>query len=168
MQVQLLSWEDALEREMAVCSSILTWKIPCTGEPGGLQFMESQRVRQDWVCECTHTHTVHQQETSSSWPWRSKNPYKQTYTDLQHPRAASAYDWGCCVASPIIHICCHNFSSPPAPPPHGNSHAATPLTATFTQQLQVCFMIECRVYYNIYVFLKHFTCLSPLLDSYFF
>ena len=27
--------------------SILAWRIPCTEEPGGLQFMESQRVRQD-------------------------------------------------------------------------------------------------------------------------
>ena len=32
-------WEDPLEQEMAVHSSILAWKIPWPEEPGGLQFM---------------------------------------------------------------------------------------------------------------------------------
>ena len=32
---------------MGVHSSILTWKIPWTEEPGGLQSMGSQRVEQD-------------------------------------------------------------------------------------------------------------------------
>ena len=35
-QVQSLGWEDPLEEEMATHSSILAWKIPWTGEPGGL------------------------------------------------------------------------------------------------------------------------------------
>ena len=39
-QVQSLGWEDPLEKEMATHSSILTWEIPQTGEPGGLQSME--------------------------------------------------------------------------------------------------------------------------------
>ena len=30
---------------MATCFSILTWKVPWTEEPGGLQSMGSQRVR---------------------------------------------------------------------------------------------------------------------------
>ena len=30
-------------------SSILAWKIPWTDEPGGLQSMDCQRVRQDWA-----------------------------------------------------------------------------------------------------------------------
>ena len=46
-QVQPLGWEDLLEKEMATHSSILAWKIPWTGEPGGLQSMGSQRVRHD-------------------------------------------------------------------------------------------------------------------------
>ena len=33
-----------LEKGMATYSSILAWKIPCSEEPGGLQFMGSQRV----------------------------------------------------------------------------------------------------------------------------
>ena len=33
--------EDALEEEVATCSSILAWKIPWTEEPGRLQTMGS-------------------------------------------------------------------------------------------------------------------------------
>ena len=42
MRVQSLGWEDALEKEMATHSSILTWRIPWTEEPGGLQSMGAQ------------------------------------------------------------------------------------------------------------------------------
>ena len=35
--------------EMATHSGILAWKIPWMEEPGGLQSVGSQRVRQDWV-----------------------------------------------------------------------------------------------------------------------
>ena len=42
--VQSLGWEDPLEEEMATHSSILAWRIPRTGEPGGLQSMGSHRV----------------------------------------------------------------------------------------------------------------------------
>ena len=37
----------ALEKEMATHSSVLTWRIPGTGEPGGLPSMGSHRVRHD-------------------------------------------------------------------------------------------------------------------------
>ena len=36
-QVQFLGQEDPLEKEMAIHSSILAWKIPWTEEPGRLQ-----------------------------------------------------------------------------------------------------------------------------------
>ena len=39
-----LGWKDPLEEEMTAGSSILFWKIPWTGEHGGLQAMESKRV----------------------------------------------------------------------------------------------------------------------------
>ena len=35
----------ALEKEMAPHSSVLAWRIPWTGEPGGLRSMGSHRVR---------------------------------------------------------------------------------------------------------------------------
>ena len=38
----------ALEKEMAAHSSVLAWRIPGTGEPGGLPSMGSHRVRHDW------------------------------------------------------------------------------------------------------------------------
>ena len=41
-QLQFLGQEDSLEEDMATHSSILAWQIPCTEEPGGLQFMGSQ------------------------------------------------------------------------------------------------------------------------------
>ena len=37
-----------LEKEMATHSSVLAWRIPGTGEPGGLQSMRSHRVGHDW------------------------------------------------------------------------------------------------------------------------
>ena len=37
----------ALEKEMATHSSVLAWRIPGTGEPGGLQSMGSHRVGHD-------------------------------------------------------------------------------------------------------------------------
>ena len=46
-QVQSLGWGDPLEKEVATHSSILAWRIPWTGEPGGLQSMGSQTVRHD-------------------------------------------------------------------------------------------------------------------------
>ena len=37
-----------LEKEMATHSSVLAWRIPGTGEPGGLLSMGSPRVGHDW------------------------------------------------------------------------------------------------------------------------
>ena len=42
MQVRSLGWEDPLEKEMTILSSILAWEIPWTEEPGGLQYMGLQ------------------------------------------------------------------------------------------------------------------------------
>ena len=36
-----------LEKEMATRSSVLAWRVPGTGEPGGLPSMGSHRVRHD-------------------------------------------------------------------------------------------------------------------------
>ena len=41
--VQTLGWEDLLEKEMAIHSSTIAWKIPWTEEPGRLQSMGSQK-----------------------------------------------------------------------------------------------------------------------------
>ena len=48
-ETQVLSpdQEDPLEEGMATHSSILAWRIPWTEEPGGVQSMESQTIRND-------------------------------------------------------------------------------------------------------------------------
>ena len=48
-RVRALGWEDPLEREMAIHSSTIAWKIPWTEEPGRLQSMGSQRVGHYWA-----------------------------------------------------------------------------------------------------------------------
>ena len=45
--VQSLVEKDPLEKGTATHSSVLAWRIPWTEEPGGLQSMESQRIRRD-------------------------------------------------------------------------------------------------------------------------
>ena len=54
-QIQFLGWKDPLEKEMATHSNILVWKIPWPEEPGGLESIGSQRVRQDWATELEST-----------------------------------------------------------------------------------------------------------------
>ena len=46
-RVRSLGREDPLEKEMAIHSSTIAWKIPWTEEPGRLQLMGLQRVRHD-------------------------------------------------------------------------------------------------------------------------
>ena len=42
-QVRSVGWEGLLEKEMAIHSSILAWKIPRTEEPGRVQSMGWQK-----------------------------------------------------------------------------------------------------------------------------
>ena len=58
--------EDPLEKEMATHSSIIAWRIPWTEEPGGLQSMGSQRVRNNWK---TNTFTF-----SAGWSVGNREP----------------------------------------------------------------------------------------------
>ena len=45
--VLFLGWEDPLEEEMTIHSSILAWEIPWTDELGRLQSLGQQRVRHE-------------------------------------------------------------------------------------------------------------------------
>ena len=58
-EVRSLGWEDPLKKRMATHSSILTWRIPWTEEPGAQQatIHGFQRVKHDWVTN-TKAHTV--------------------------------------------------------------------------------------------------------------
>ena len=54
----------ALEKEMATHSSVLAWRIPGTGEPGGLPSMRSHRVRHDLAAAATNPQV---QEAALHW-----------------------------------------------------------------------------------------------------
>ena len=56
--VRSLGREDPLEKEMAIHSSILAWKIPWTEEPGRLQSLGSQRVWHDLASKPPSTTTT--------------------------------------------------------------------------------------------------------------
>ena len=45
--IQLLGWEDPLEKGTAIHSSILAWRIPSTEEPGELRSTGWQKVGHD-------------------------------------------------------------------------------------------------------------------------
>ena len=57
IQVPALGQKDPLEKGTATHSNIPAWKIPWTEEPGGLQSMESQRVRHNWS-DLAHTFKI--------------------------------------------------------------------------------------------------------------
>ena len=48
-------WEDLLEEGMVTQSSIIAWRIPWTEQPGGLQFIGSQRVDMTTACRLWRT-----------------------------------------------------------------------------------------------------------------
>ena len=93
-----LGWEDPLEEEMATHSSILTWRIPWTEEPGRLQSMGLQsRTRLKWL-STTHT-----------WTWRCKGHQDQL------DRGMSVW----VRAEPCLTLCNHMDYSPPGSSVHG-------------------------------------------------
>ena len=58
---------------MAAHSSVLAWRIPGTGEPGGLKSMESLRVRHDFIFSFTFYFHASEKEMathSSVLAWR--------------------------------------------------------------------------------------------------
>ena len=68
-RVQFLGWEDPLEKEMAIHSSTLAWKIPWTEEPDRLQSMGSQRVRHDWATSLSFPFTRAHVFMITTHPW---------------------------------------------------------------------------------------------------
>ena len=73
--VQSLGREDLLEKEMAIHSSILAWKMPWTEKPGKIQSTGSQRVRRDWATSLffihAHAHT-HTQTHTKFLDWKNQ------------------------------------------------------------------------------------------------
>ena len=101
-----------LEKEMATHSSVLAWRIPGMGEPGGLPSMGSHRVGHDWsnlaaaaAAEIVILTKVTQRKTNI-WYWlyvesKKKGGYKWTYlqnTDVENKHDycgdKGVVDWG--------------------------------------------------------------------------
>ena len=75
-RVRSLSWEDPLEKEMAIHSRTIAWKIPWAEEPGRLQSMGLQRVRHDWATSlhftsCPLSWWCHSTISSFAFPFSS-------------------------------------------------------------------------------------------------
>ena len=56
IQAQTLGQEDPLEKEMAIHSSTLAWRMPWTEEPGRLQPMQFHRVGHDCATNFHFSH----------------------------------------------------------------------------------------------------------------
>ena len=69
----------ALEKEMATHSSVLAWRIPGTGEPGGLPSMGSHRVRHDW----SDLAAAVTRKDCNMYTWRVRNikAHRETFAD---------------------------------------------------------------------------------------
>ena len=67
MGVQPLGWEDPLQKEVATHSSILSWEILWTEDPGVLQSIGSHRVGYD-SSDLAHTHARSQEVGSMVTP----------------------------------------------------------------------------------------------------
>ena len=74
--VWALGWEDPLEKEMAIYSSTIAWKIPWTEEPGRLQSMGLQRVGHDWATSLI-THVFICLSSYPAWPKCKKIGWNQ-------------------------------------------------------------------------------------------
>ena len=89
--IQSLGQEDPLEEEMATHSSILTWRIPWTKEPGRLQSTGSQRVSLNWAAD-----------TFTFWRnWRG-NAEAAVRTGQKTRKVGS---WGCQSQTPGVPTC---------------------------------------------------------------
>ena len=82
----------ALEKQMATHSGVLAWRIPGTGEPGGLLSMGSHRVGHDWSDLAAAAAAVH---SSLLWPFVFL--WSQLQLHLFHPIlliwALSIFSW---------------------------------------------------------------------------
>ena len=83
----------ALEKEMATHSTFLAWKIPGTGEPGGLLSMGSHRVGHDWsdlaavAATAAAVPPVHSQNRSA----RILVRVNHTHTEVQIARSSELH-----------------------------------------------------------------------------
>ena len=75
----------ALEKELAAHSSVLAWRIPGTGEPGGLPSMGSHRVGLDWSSSSSSSKGSRENNGQLSYRYRGGNAllWTQVPRDVQ-------------------------------------------------------------------------------------
>ena len=92
--VQSLGWEDPLEKEMAIHSCFLAWRIPWTEEPGGLQSTRSQRVGHDWATSLSLSRGIRVPiSQGSEESWVNKGEIWNSDSDLALPLTGFALRW---------------------------------------------------------------------------
>ena len=107
-----LGGENPLEKQIAINSSILTWEIPPTEEPGRLQSIASQRVRHNWATKHAHILTV------GIWGRKGTGCYPAVYWGLETCFATGA----AAAAKPLqscLTLCSPIDGSPPGSPISG-------------------------------------------------
>ena len=92
-RVRALGWEDPLEKEMAIHSTTIAWKIPWTEEPGRLQSMGSQRVRHDWATSLHFGTPQHRRHNDRHTGHGMTSPFWDSFEDRAVFRALRTC-WG--------------------------------------------------------------------------
>ena len=110
-----LGWEDPLEEEMATHSSILAWEIPGTEEPGGFQFMGSQRAGHNWA----HRHRAGWIKAWNLAPALWLNKYLSWSSSRSWPSSPSSNPLGACKF--LWNGCQCQTSEPPRPASAGKA-----------------------------------------------
>ena len=83
----------ALEKEMATHSSVLAWRIPGTGEPGGLPSVGSHGVGHDWSDLAAAAELLF---TFSLWMgsgWRKLNAFLSVHKAILNSVKLGTIDW---------------------------------------------------------------------------
>ena len=97
----------ALEKEMTIHSSVLSWRIPGTGEPGGLQSMGWLRVRHNGVTSLSLFTFMHWrrkwQPTPVFLPGESQEQGSLVGCHLWGQQGISLHETGCTFLSFISH-----------------------------------------------------------------
>ena len=86
---QSLGPEDLLEKEKAIHSSTLAWKIPWVEEHGGLKSMGLQRI--GLTEQLTHTHSHIDKNLSTCITRNSGNGNPLQYSCLENPMGGGAW-----------------------------------------------------------------------------
>ena len=89
-----LAWKDPLEKEMATHSSILTWRIPWTEEPGGIQSMRSQRVGHDCATSFHFLFSLDIRPHPCILPHKMLWPARSSNQNYEHTTQCDKITWG--------------------------------------------------------------------------